>query len=934
MITDVTILLPCHSFEDFPLYHTGEDAAALLASWSALWHPALLNRTQKVPGWARCDDPPEDFAERLLILPTTHGCDLPSGYAAKVKQGGGVLLRKLKTREELVTAALAVLPPEENHPGEQAAKPVLVDDFYALGMAYLWTELLTRRMRYMSLLDEVRFQTDVAAAATASMRGDEATAREHLDGALDQLLQSRNHFYPVDCFLLDLTLVVPSVAGEVLRSQLRTELPTTLVMTGETLDTIADQEPETLQLIREGITAGRITVCGGCQSESEWPFDSAEAILTDLQAGEATFRKHLDQAPKFFGRRRAGLTPLLPNVLHGLGYRAALHFTLDEGRFPTGQRSKTGWQGLGSHSLDSIARVPLDAQDPAPMLSLPEKFGETMDYDQVASLAFVHWPGQVSPAYADLCRALRTIPVLGKFVTLQQYFDETSSPGEFQEFLPDQYRTPYLLQDVIRQRENPVTRFQQGQRERLAQQSQSAILALGGTVSSNLTAEEPITQLSKTLGTKATQQDSSLLLANPQNGRWRTGIELPREVPTPTVGGAILAVDGASEPRRAVVEIPALGFTWVAKSDAPRSEPVKKTGWGLFKKTPPIPSPIAVETTLANEHLIVAMNRETGGIQAIRIPNKRGNRLSQQVGFRLGNAGTSDGWDDTPAYSRMVADELKITIASTVLGEFTSRGRLLDDNDQVLATFTQVTRLWGGCSTVEIDLTLDPVTLPKADPWNSYYGLRWAWSDELLELYRDVHEMRHRTDAKRIESPRFVEIGTETERTTLLVNGLPYHQRTGYRMLDTLLITRGETARRFRIGIGVDLPNAAIAARQFVAPAPQTQAAEVPASPSGWLLHIDARQVLVTALEPWQENGLVVGLRCRLLETGGLAGPVRISALRPLIAAQRRLWNGEPQEELPINDGKAEISLAAYDWAEVMVLWESSHGLPARDSLS
>ncbi len=916
MFTDVTILLPCHSLEDFPLYHSGEDAASLLASWSAMWHPGLLNRTQKVPGWARCDDPPEDFAERLMILPTTHGCDLPSGYAAKVKQGGGILLRKLKTREEIVAAALDALPEEE-----KAVKPMLVDDFYALGMAYLWTELLTRRMRYMSLLDEVRFQTAVSAAATASVRGDELTTRTELDNALDQLLQSRNHFYPVDCFLLDFTLVVPSVAGEVLRTQLRTELPTTLLMSGETLDAIAAQEPETLQLIRDGIAAGRITVGGGCQIESECPFDSVESILADLRAGEATWRKHLDQAPKFFFRRRAGLTPLLPNLLHGLGYRAAIHVTLDEGRFPTGQRSKTGWEGLGHHSIDAIARVPLDAQDPAPLLSLPEKFGETMDYDQVASLAFVHWPGHVSPAYGDLCRALKTIPVLGKFVTLQQYFDETSSPGEFQEFLPDQYRMPYLLQDVIRQRENPVTRFQAGEREEMKQQRSEALRALAGTLNASESTKEPLAELSKSLSTPGISRDTSLLLVNPQNGRWRTGIELPREAPTPTVGGAILAVDGASEPRRAVVEVPPLGFAWVAKSEAPLSEP-KKSGWGLFKKAPAAPQPIAVEHALVNEHLIVAMNRETGGIQAIRIPDKRGNRLSQQVGFRLGNAAMSDGWDDTPSYTRMVADELKITVSSTVLGEFTSRGRLLDDDEQVVANFTQITRLWAGSSVVEIDLTLDPVTLPKADPWNSYYALRWAWSDELLELYRDVHETRHRTDAKRLESPRFVEIASEVERTTLLLNGLPYHQRTGYRMLDTLLITRGETARRFRVGIGVDLPNPAIAARQFSAPAPQIVAPATPASASGWLLHVDARQVIVTALEPLRENDRVVGLRCRLLETAGLAGPVRISAIRPLISAQRRLWNDEPLGELTIADGKAEISLAAYDWTEATVRWE------------
>ena len=38
--TDLTVLLPCHSLEDFPLYHEGAEADGLLAAWSALWHPA------------------------------------------------------------------------------------------------------------------------------------------------------------------------------------------------------------------------------------------------------------------------------------------------------------------------------------------------------------------------------------------------------------------------------------------------------------------------------------------------------------------------------------------------------------------------------------------------------------------------------------------------------------------------------------------------------------------------------------------------------------------------------------------------------------------------------------------------------------------------------------------------------------------------------
>ena len=55
---ELLILLPCHSLEDFPTYHEGEDAESLLSSWSALWHPALLASAGQAPTWRRIDEPP------------------------------------------------------------------------------------------------------------------------------------------------------------------------------------------------------------------------------------------------------------------------------------------------------------------------------------------------------------------------------------------------------------------------------------------------------------------------------------------------------------------------------------------------------------------------------------------------------------------------------------------------------------------------------------------------------------------------------------------------------------------------------------------------------------------------------------------------------------------------------------------------------------
>ena len=57
-----------------------------------------------------------------------------------------------------------------------------------------------------------------------------------------------------------------------------------------------------------------------------------------------------------------------------------------------------------------------------------------------------HWPGYGSPFYHDLRRTAAYAPVLGKFVTVDEYFRDTSPPGVYSKFMPDQYRTPYLLQ--------------------------------------------------------------------------------------------------------------------------------------------------------------------------------------------------------------------------------------------------------------------------------------------------------------------------------------------------------------------------------------------------------------------------------------------------------------------------------------------------------
>ena len=120
------------------------------------------------------------------------------------------------------------------------------------------------------------------------------------------------------------------------------------------------------------------------------------------------------------------------------------------------------------------------------------------------------------------------------------------------------------------------------------------------------------------------------------------------------------------------------------------------------------------------------------------------------------------------------------------------------------------------------------------------------------------------TELTQLESPHFIDIRTAKTRTTLLVGGLPYHCRVGPRKLDSLLIVPGESCRRFRLGIGIDLPSPLAAAVEFMVP-PTMLACSAPRSGnSGWLFHLDVRSVVATHWEP-----TAGGFRLRLLETDG-----------------------------------------------------------------
>jgi hypothetical protein len=101
-----------------------------------------------------------------------------------------------------------------------------------------------------------------------------------------------------------------------------------------------------------------------------------------------------------------------------------------------------------------------------------------------------------------------------------------------------------------------------------------------------------------------------------------------------------------------------------------------------------------------------------------------------------------------------------------------------------------------------------------------------------------------------------------------------------------------------------------------------------PPSPArtGWLFHLDSRNVLATHWEPLLADGAVVGTRLRLLESLGRTTRTRLACFRPLRSARRTDFLGNPLGDCPLDEGRALLELAGYEWGQFEVCWEQFPG--------
>lgn len=974
--TEILILIPCHSLEDFPSEQTDQPAASLLNAFAVAFHPTLLAWTREFPQWRRADDPPLARRGQLILIPTVSDDWLSHGWADEARAAGAIVVTGITDRQEMIAAALKVVD-VEGHSTDQVAsdvaavddsdvKPVdpeLIADFLSLGTCWLMIELLTRRMRQFGNIEESRFFQRVQSAAKAAIASDGETTRAHLRACFEMLLEARERFYPVDCYLLDLCLAVSDVDHERLVPEARQEVPWNLLVSTDDLAAILQKTPELATELPAALHAGRVSLIGGEDRETSLPLLPLESALYHIERGRSELQRQVGQPPIVWGRRRFGLSALLPQLLVKFGYKAALHVVLDDGIYPDSEYTKLRWRGVDGTLIDALSRIPLAADGAASYLRFPVRMSESMDHDQVAGLILARWPNVTAPWFDDLRRSQKYAPCLGRFVTLDRFFEQTELPGQLSSYKADEYFSPHLIQHVARREDQPISRYTDHTSRRRRFDAAvwiqaTANVLLGKPVdvaawrdaedqlesaapmareNSIPTASAALTALEATSPTELTRiimqsarPGQGFLLVNPLSFPRRVAVRLPKLKAPPPVGGAIKAVDfDAARPERTacVVEIPGCGYAWIPASES-----------GVAPIVPKLL--LAEKGLLRNDYFEVVINERTGGIAHVRFHNQRAKRVSQQLSFRFPRERTITVGPEPEdkiksQYAEMRCRGHEVVHSGTACGELVTWGEIVDQaNQEILASFRQTIRVWRALPTIEIEIELSDLKMPDGDPWNNYFTSRFAWNDSTAAVTRAIYHSAQPFRGERFETSDYIEIASEDERLTIVPHGLPFHRKTGDRMVDSLLVVAGESERRFRFTITVDATyplEAAWSAMTPVLPIP-TELGQPRTGATGWFFHVDARHVqilrildahsvmkAVSPLEQFEHSTVPSdpGFAIRLIETEGRSKPVKLSCFRAPTFARKRDFRGETIAELIIERDVVLVEMGAYEIADV-----------------
>ncbi|HJQ81642.1 MAG TPA: hypothetical protein VJ828_16890, partial [Lacipirellulaceae bacterium] len=637
------------------------------------------------------------------------------------------------------------------------------------------------------------------------------------------------------------------------------------------------------------LRSGSPSVVGGRADSNSTGWESPEALLAELTAFQEAAAQHLGRECTSFGQFTSAFSLLMPEALAGMGYKAALHAAFDGGQLPRAPQSKTRWGERDGPWVEALSASALDAARAETWVKFAERIGDSIAHDFVATVLLAGWPGEACEYYGDLCRAAAFNPLLGKLVTLEEYFRVSRETDDWSTFLPAEYSASTMAQRRDNERSSRICGFR-CDAQNAYQQLAAGLLSIAPTVA------DPD-------GTAKLAQD---VVINPWNFAATQFVEFnPLEFSTANDSLPLAGRVREGAFTDVLPDVPGCGFAVRESAELPVV-------------------PLVESHTLRNELLELTVSAATGGIQSLRTHRDRGTRVSQRLVYQKPGASRRQSSFEAGGANldtQMIADQVEIARNDAVVGEIKSQGRLLDASGEVLARFTQTARLVRSLPAAIVDIELDCMKLPTGERWNSYFASRLAWSDEAVTFRRGVQWTAREIIRQRIESPEWVEMSSGEQNIVCFAAGLPYHRRAAPTWLDTLLVTAGEARRQFQFALALDWAyptQAALALATAGRPASAMLPGPLPAT-RGWFLHVSARNLLLTHCEPL--GGEQGGIRCRLLETEGRHAEATLSAFRPFRSARTTDFRGNAKSVLSVVDSNVILDIAPHRWIQIEAEW-------------
>ncbi len=958
-------LFPCHAFEDFPSHLRGEEAAQILAAWTVLWHPVLIDRAGQIPAWQSTDFLNQPLEDRLLIVPKMGEPRIADDIRQLVDRGKATLILGDASRASYL-----------QHPEFQrclegcSVHPRWTAHFFALGYAFLQIRLVTQQLRYSNALDLDLFRDRLVEAARTAIHADSEdleVIRSALQPCFDLLLEEKTRYYPMPAQLLDVVLPRQSDTPKDVINARAESVPCNLLVPLQRLESWQASEPDAFTDLTEWFERRQFDLVGGVWAEVPQNFLPLASYARQLGRGLDVAQRLLNRTPQLFARRVFGLHPAVPTLLHHVQVPVALHASMGGGEVPYSGSPIINWQGMDGTPCLAIGSRPLSTLDAGTLLSLSITLGQMMDSAHHAVQPLIRWSGGRSEFLDDLFVASGYGPILGEWMTASEVVDLLYDPGFTETYVLDEYRNTWLSDASKYRWPKPISRWVDYYRlyhqlESSARATSIALAIRPGPRSANAnpeedgsttrdTGDEHLLQLDALIGGGEREQLESsladvsisaaasveqsrhaiatalglipsegdtadrLCIFNPLSFRRRVHFRLPQSLPSCLKSNPTVMVDSGSEQ-----------VTWLKPADGtanPSQSASESTitadivvelpalGFCTLDLRSPQPSsdplrkqPDMVEgNRVRNEFFEIEIDEETGGIARIVSFQSRKSIAAQRLAWRHPDPNQQG----RAGYGRMVAQRVAIVRHSRLCAEVRSEGTLQTDTDEEVAHFRQTVRVVRGLRSLQFDVEIDPTTELDGHARTHYFCNRLAWPDPDALIWRESLGQIHPTFELQMDAPNLVDIRMGDSRLSLLPRGLPFHRRSDRRMLDTLLLVPNESARRFRFALAIDSPQPVLSSlADAVEPILLAHQQTDRATPQGWLLHLNQKNLVIAELRSRRdEQGNTNGLEVLIQETTGQSGQAKLSVALPIHSAYVINGRQELQSNLTVDDRAA-----------------------------